>query len=76
MPSFIILTAEEADLVRGPSDSTPSAALVPIERHGGVYVLGAGVLDDPAHAAHRDALAALPTLDSASPSFPAEETGD
>ena len=70
MPMFIILDAGQADSVRGPS--TPSAALNPIERQGGVFVLGVEVLTDPAHEAHSDYLAALPQMDSSDPSFPAE----
>lgn len=70
MATFIILTAEQADQVRGASDVTPSAALAPVERQGGLFILGVGVLTDPAHAAHREYLAALPQLDSADPHFP------
>tara|TARA_R110000822_G_scaffold170213_1_gene310106 strand:- start:499 stop:714 length:216 start_codon:yes stop_codon:yes gene_type:complete len=65
---FILLGAAQADVVRGPS--TPSAALNPTERQGGVFILGVEVLTDPAHAAHRDYLAVLPQMDSANPAFP------
>jgi hypothetical protein len=60
---FIVLTAGQADHVRGPSISTPAAALNPIERQGGTFILGVEVLDDPAHIAHREYLEALPQLD-------------
>jgi len=72
MAMFIILSASQADYVRGPSASTPSAALAPVERAGSVFILNADVLDDPAHAAHHDYLAALPQIDITDPSFPAE----
>ena len=68
MATFILLDADQADSVRGPS--TPSAALNPIERDGGVFVLGVEVLTDPAHQAHWSYLSALPQLDSADPAFP------
>lgn len=71
MAMFILLTAGQADHVRGPSISTPAAALDPIERQGGALILGIDVLTDPAHAAHRDFLSVLPGLDSSDPSFPA-----
>jgi len=70
MAMFILLTAEQADTVRGPSSSTPSAALAPVERQGGVFILGVEVLGDPAHQAHWSYLSALPQLDSADPAFP------
>ena len=71
MAMYIVLTAEQADHVRGPSLSTPSAALLPIERQGGVYILGIEVLDDPAHAAHWEYLGGAPQMDSDDPQFPA-----
>lgn len=71
MGTFILLTAAQADHVRGPSTVMPSAALVPIERRGGLFVLGADVLADPAHAAHREYLSMLPQLDVGDPSLPA-----
>jgi len=70
MAIFILLDAAQADSVRGLS--TPSAALDPIEREGGVFVLGVEVLTDPAHEAHWSYLAALPQMDSSDPGFPAE----
>lgn len=71
MSMFILLTAEQADQVRGPSLATPSAALNPIERQGSVFILGVEVLTDPGHEPHRDFLSALRQLDSSDPSFPA-----
>jgi hypothetical protein len=58
MATFIKLTAEEADQVRGP-------ALVPIERLGGVFVLNEIVLDDPTHEEHHEFLSGLPRIDQA-----------
>lgn len=71
MAMFILLTAGQADHVRGPSISTLAAALNPVEREGGVFVLGIDVLVDPSHEAHRDFLLVLPRLDGSDPSFPA-----
>lgn len=68
MATFIILDSDQADSVRGLS--SPSAALNPIEREGGVFLLGVEVLDDPAHAAHRDYLSALPRMDDSDLNFP------
>lgn len=74
MAKFILLTAEQADHVRGPSTVAPSAALEPIERQGRVFILGVVVLTDPAHAALHDYLEALPQLDSDDPAFPGADT--
>ena len=71
MAMFMLLTAGQADHVRGPSAITPSAALAPVERQGGLFVLGIDVLADPAHMAHREYLALLPQLDGNHPSLPA-----
>lgn len=71
MAMFILLTAEQAGHVRGPSAITPSAALDPIERQGDVFILPVAVLNDLAHEAHHAYLAALPQLDSSNPAFPA-----
>jgi hypothetical protein len=68
---FILLTVGQADHVRGPSVVTPSAALVPVERRDGSFVLGVDVLADPAHAAHREYLSILPQLDASDPSLAA-----
>ena len=70
MSLFIVLTAEQADAVRG--STMPPAALDPIERRDGVSILGLTVLSDPAHAMHHALLSGLPQLDSADPAFPAE----
>lgn len=68
MAHFIILTAEQADHVRGPT-ITPGF-LNPIERDGGWFILPAAVLDDPLHEERREYLLGLPQLDSADPAFP------
>lgn len=72
MTSFIILTAEQAAEVRGLSETIAAFGLNPVERVGDVFILNVAVLNDPVHAAHRDYLAALPTIDISDPSFPAE----
>lgn len=69
MSEFIILTTEQANSVRGVSGGT---GLNPIQRAGGVFILGVEVLTDPAHADHRDYLAALPVVSVGDPDFPAE----
>jgi hypothetical protein len=63
MSTMIVLTAEEATAVRGPSASVEHAALMPVELEDGRYVLPVEVLDDPAHDEHHDMLVALPTAD-------------
>lgn len=70
MAMFILLTPEQAASVRGPSNSNASASLYPVERQGDVWILGAEVLDDPAHAAHRFFLSTFPQMDNAHPDFP------
>ena len=55
MAMFILLDANQAASVRGVS--TPSAALDPVEREGGVFVLGAEVLADLASPDETDLLA-------------------
>jgi len=56
---MIVLTASEADAVRGASGA--GAALEPVALADGVtFVLPEAVLTDPAHAAHRDYLLGLP----------------
>lgn len=62
---MIILTAEQADHVRGPTAN--GAALEPRELPGGVFILPEAVLADPNHAMHHDYLAALPTGEVAIP---------
>lgn len=72
MTTCILLTAAEADQVRGPSATDPHAALHPVEREGGVFILGVEVLQDVAHRAHWAFLETLPTKDSNDADFPAE----
>lgn len=71
MSMFILLSAGQADRVRGPSITTPSAALNPIERQGGVFILGVEVLADPSHEPLRNFLSVLPQVDGNDSSFPA-----
>lgn len=71
MAMFILLGRADRDAVVGLSSVTPGRALVPVERIYGVYILGAEVLDDPAHAPHRTCLSRLQQLDGEDPSFPA-----
>lgn len=70
MAMFILLSQADRGLVAGPSSVTPGRALAPIERANGMFILGAEVLHDPAHAPHRASLDVLPQLDSEDPSFP------
>lgn len=56
---MIILTAEQADAVRGPT--SPGAALDPIALVDGTFVLPIEVLADPAHQSKWADLNALPT---------------
>jgi len=76
MSTMILLTAEQAATVRGPSSSVPHAALVPVELEDGRFVLPVAVIDDPAHAEHSDMLDGLPTADDSEIVFkppPAED---
>lgn len=57
---MILLTLDEANEVRGPSD--PMHALHPIELADGNYVLPVAVLDDPFHAEHHEMLNSLPLI--------------
>lgn len=57
---MIVLTAEEADKVRGRSPKDATAALAPVALKDGRFILGDEVLDDPAHEDVRDFLASLP----------------
>jgi hypothetical protein len=63
MTTLILLSAADASAVRGPSATVEGAALQPIALTDGRFVLPVMVLDDPAHAAHRDFLASLPAVD-------------
>lgn len=62
---MIILTAEEADQVRGLS--SPGAALEPRDLGDGRFVLPLEVLDDPAHAEKWETLATFPVEDVTMP---------
>lgn len=59
---MIILTASEAEKVRGLSPLKGGAALDPVPLKDDTFMLGEQVLDDPAHADVRDLLASLPTV--------------
>jgi hypothetical protein len=60
----IVLTAEQATQVRGPSDEAPKlAALAPIALTDGRFILGVEVLDDPRHVEDRAFLSSLPQVD-------------
>jgi hypothetical protein len=61
MSRLIILTAAEADAVRGMS--TPTAAIEPVALTDGRYMLGDEVLTDPAHAKHLSKLSGLARAD-------------
>jgi hypothetical protein len=66
---FIILTAAEADAVRGASG--PFAALDPAALADGVsHVLPEVVLSDPAHAARHAVLSVLPVREVAPEEWP------
>jgi hypothetical protein len=66
---FIVLGAEEAQAVRGPTTTGHALAPVPLA-DGEHFVLPAAVLDDPAHAARRAFLAALPQREVDPSEFP------
>lgn len=65
MTTLILLSAAHAAAVRGPSATVEGAALEPIALTDGRFILPIAVLDDPAHAAHHDRLAGLPTVELA-----------
>jgi hypothetical protein len=56
----IILTAEQAEKVRGISPTNPNAALDPIPLKDGTFMLPKEVLTDPAHADVKELLSTLP----------------
>jgi len=60
MSDVLILTADEAEKVRGLSPSKSGAVLAPRSLKDGRFILGPEVLDDPAHEDVRDFLASLP----------------
>lgn len=63
----ILLTSAQAAAVSGPSAEAGNiSALAPLPLTDGRFYLGVSVLDDPTHAEHHDALAALPQADYAS----------
>lgn len=72
MTTVILLAAEDAALVRGPSATVEGAALAPVATADGRYALPLAVLDDPAHVAHRPLLASLSTADASTIAWPEE----
>lgn len=69
---MIVLTAEQAEAVRGPTG--PGAALDPVPlADGETWALPPSVLSDPAHAQHHDTLAALPQREIAAEEWPAAD---
>lgn len=60
----IVMTSAQADAVR--SKPTPYAAIEPVPLTDGSYIVGEEVLVDPAHAAKKAALQALPKATAAS----------
>jgi hypothetical protein len=62
MSRLIILTAAEADAVRGMS--SPTAAIEPVALKDGTFMLGVEVLTDPAHVKHLSMLSGLATADA------------
>lgn len=67
MQVMLLLTAEQAARVRGPSDVDPDAVLDPIALPDGSFGLPASVLDDPAHELHHQMLETLPWTSMAPP---------
>ncbi len=66
MATVILLTAGQADAVRGPSSEAPElAALVPVALTDGRFYLGVEVLADPDHATHATLLGGLAQADFA-----------
>jgi len=63
MSKAIFLTAEEADKVRGFSPIQEGHVLIPVDTGDGRFMLGVGVLENPAFAYARDFLARLPQGD-------------
>ena len=61
----IQLTPAQADVVRG--ETSPGHWLMPVPLDDGTFMLPLRVLSDPAHAAVRDQLAALPQVDYTPP---------
>ena len=67
MQIMLLLTAEQAARVRGPSDIDPDAVLDPIALPDGSFALPASVLDDPVHELHHQMLGTLPWASMAPP---------
>jgi len=63
MAEVIVLTAAEAEKVRGLSPRKGGHSIEPVPLKDGRFILGAEVLDDPAHDDVRDFLASLPRSD-------------
>ena len=57
---MIVLTAEEAEKIKGRSPRDSGHAILPVPLTDGRFILGEEVLDDPAHDDVRDFLAAMP----------------
>jgi hypothetical protein len=57
---MIVLTAEEAEKIKGRSPRDSGRAILPVPLTDGRFMLGEEVLDDPAHDDVRDFLAAMP----------------
>lgn len=70
---MIILTAEQASLVRGPSAGNPRMELEPLPLLDGTFILPEDVLTDPAHEAHHAFLSGLPTRDVSPPEWGGSE---
>lgn len=68
---MIILTAEQADQIRGPT--SPGNALDPVALIDGSYVLPEAVIDDPAHHARHAYLQLLPCREVGSEEYPPPE---
>jgi hypothetical protein len=66
---MIILTAAEADDVRGRSPLTDFAAIHPRPLKDGTYMLHEDVISDPAHADVSEFLASLPTVEEVDPAL-------
>lgn len=64
---MIILTAEQAETVRG--ETVAGHVLEPVPLADGTFVLPEAVLSDPAHAQWHDLLAGLPVRDVAREEF-------
>ena len=65
MNTVIVLTAAQADVVRGVSNETPLAALVPALLTDGRFFLGVAVLSDRVHERHWPLLSTCPQVDYA-----------